>query len=264
MKFAYGSDLHLEFGNLKEIESDANVLLLAGDICIAADMFPMEDTINFKDSHILKGAGHNFNLFFDSVSAQYDQIFMIPGNHEHYHGNFEYTVQKLRDHVPANVTILDNEFVDVGDVRIIGCTLWTDCNQDDWATKNAIRNGMNDYHVIKKGTKSLLPDDTMLEHYRSVDFIRQNMTDRTIVMTHHAPSFMSVNEKYHHMSISNGGYASNLDRFVDETSPLIWIHGHMHDPVDYLIGRTRVVSNPRGYVGHEIDHGQYNFATVEV
>ena len=26
-----------------------------------------------------------------------------------------------------------------------------------------------------------------------------------------------------------------------------WIHGHMHSNVDYMIGDTRVVCNPRGY-----------------
>jgi hypothetical protein len=25
------------------------------------------------------------------------------------------------------------------------------------------------------------------------------------------------------------------------------IHGHLHRPADYLIGDTRIISNPRGY-----------------
>jgi len=29
------------------------------------------------------------------------------------------------------------------------------------------------------------------------------------------------------------------------------VHGHIHTSVDYMIGDdTRVISNPRGYVGH--------------
>jgi hypothetical protein len=50
----------------------------------------------------------------------------------------------------------------------------------------------------------------------------------------------------------NGGYCSAMDEFVlDHENIRVWLHGHMHDPVDYMIGNTRVLSNPRGYIGHE-------------
>jgi hypothetical protein len=59
----------------------------------------------------------------------------------------------------------------------------------------------------------------------------------------------------------NGGYASDLSEFVlDHENIKVWVHGHMHDPVDYVIGGTRVVSNPRGYTPWEGDQfvpGQY-------
>jgi hypothetical protein len=50
----------------------------------------------------------------------------------------------------------------------------------------------------------------------------------------------------------NGAYYSELSDFI-ESHPqiLLWTHGHMHDPSDYVIGSTRVVCNPRGYYGHE-------------
>jgi hypothetical protein len=38
----------------------------------------------------------------------------------------------------------------------------------------------------------------------------------------------------------------------------------MHDPVDYKIGETRVVSNPRGYIGHEDTSGFNPDFTFEV
>ena len=34
----------------------------------------------------------------------------------------------------------------------------------------------------------------------------------------------------------------------------MWIHGHTHQGSDYLLGKTRVVCNPRGYPGQN-DHG---------
>jgi hypothetical protein len=86
-----------------------------------------------------------------------------------------------------------------------------------------------------------------------------------VIITHHGPSFQSVNEKYVHDKTMNGGYASNLDEFVlDHENIKVWVHGHMHDPVDYLIGTTRVLSNPRGYLGHEDTSGFNPDLTFEV
>ncbi len=41
------------------------------------------------------------------------------------------------------------------------------------------------------------------------------------------------------------GYASDLDALMGRAST--WIHGHIHDSVDYRVRGTRIVSNPRGY-----------------
>jgi hypothetical protein len=50
----------------------------------------------------------------------------------------------------------------------------------------------------------------------------------------------------------NGGYSSSLDEFiVDHPQIKLWTHGHTHELFDYMVGETRVVCNPRGYVGHE-------------
>jgi len=29
--------------------------------------------------------------------------------------------------------------------------------------------------------------------------------------------------------------------------PVLWVHGHTHSSRDYVVGRCRVVCNPRGY-----------------
>jgi hypothetical protein len=77
-----------------------------------------------------------------------------------------------------------------------------------------------------------------------------------VVITHMAPSFMSVNEKYLHDTVTNGGYASDMSEFIlDHDNIKVWVHGHMHNPVDYMIGDTRVLANPRGYVPWESDNG---------
>ena len=43
-----------------------------------------------------------------------------------------------------------------------------------------------------------------------------------------------------------------------------WIHGHTHDACDYMIGDTRVLCNPRGYIGHERDASFFKLKYYEV
>jgi hypothetical protein len=50
----------------------------------------------------------------------------------------------------------------------------------------------------------------------------------------------------------NGGYSSDLSEFIlDHPQIKMWTHGHTHDTFDYMIGSTRVVCNPRGYIKYE-------------
>ena len=75
-------------------------------------------------------------------------------------------------------------------------------------------------------------------------------TPNTIIVTHHAPSFQSVHEKYKHDSLLNGGYASNHEELILDNEHIShWIHGHTHCSFDYMIGKTRILCNPHGYPG---------------
>ena len=71
---------------------------------------------------------------------------------------------------------------------------------------------------------------------------------KTVVVTHHAPSIHSIPEIYKTDYLS-AAFASNLEDFISSSKIDIWIHGHLHDPSDYKIGETRIVCNPRGYIG---------------
>ncbi|MGZ5780867.1 MAG: metallophosphoesterase, partial [Burkholderiaceae bacterium] len=68
---------------------------------------------------------------------------------------------------------------------------------------------------------------------------------KTVVITHMAPSRLSVAEQYATDEVS-AAYASNLDHLVEQAD--LWIHGHMHDSFDYRVGKSRVVCNPCGYM----------------
>ena len=53
----------------------------------------------------------------------------------------------------------------------------------------------------------------------------------------------------------SAAFASNMDDFILEHQPRLWIHGHTHESFDYEIGKTRAVCNPRGYAPMAINEG---------
>ena len=253
MKINIVSDLHLECE--PQTLPGGEVLILAGDI---AEYRTLKQDPTFLDE-----------------LSKYDRVFYVMGNHEHYHHRLHKTYNDIKALLPANTSILENEIAEYNGVLFLGATLWTDLNQGDPVTMFSIRNFMNDYKTIqnfypkKNLYHKLTPEATLELHKQSVDYFRTVLAanpDRpVVVITHHAPSFASVNEKYLHDTTINGGYASELSELILEYPNIkLWVHGHMHDPVDYHIGSTRVVSNPRGYVPWESGNGFDANFTVEV
>jgi len=140
--------------------------------------------------------------------------------------------------------------------RFIGTTLWTDFRlyRTPEASMEIARERLEDFHLIKleRGYKlrSLDPGDIIRLNSASVTFLRQELSrpfdGATIVVTHHAPSPRSIPPKFQHDPL-NPAFASDLEDLIHDHAPTLWVHGHMHDSVDYRIDRTRVICNPRGY-----------------
>jgi hypothetical protein len=51
---------------------------------------------------------------------------------------------------------------------------------------------------------------------------------------------------------------------VDHPQIKLWTHGHTHHPFDYIVGETRVICNPRGYINYEPEASNFKLLTVEV
>ena len=252
MKIAVCSDIHLEFGDLpiKNTEK-ADVLVLAGDICVAEDFF--KDELRTR-----------YLKFFEQCSQEFNHVIYIMGNHEHYSGDIDNSIhilKKISGEYP-NIQVLENETLEVDDIVFVCQTLWTDLNNNDTNTKFKLRHYMNDYRIIQilHDNETLLstlsPDDTLSIHKKSVDNIvnvaKNNLNKKVVVVGHHAPSHRSVKPRYELDYEINGGYRSNLDWIMDQNRNIkLWIHGHTHHEFDYVIGDTRVVCNPRGYVNYE-------------
>ena len=277
MKIALVSDVHLEVGDLEfDNTHNANVLILGGDICVGADMVQRDPYNTLGEEY----RSNRFHAFFERCCERFPHVIFIVGNHEHYHGDFTQTVPHFKDvlgYLP-NLHILEKETWVLDDVTFIGGTLWTDMNRRDTRTLHEISRMMNDFRCVDHSAKLADPrgwggrfttTDAADDHDAMVEYIRLTIEgkwdQKFVVVGHHAPSRLSTHPRYAHEAIMNGGYSSELDDFIlDHPQIRLWTHGHTHEDFDYLIGSTRILCNPRGYVNYEERADTWQLVTVEV
>lgn len=180
-------------------------------------------------------------------------VVYVPGNHEYYHGEIGAVQAAMRHRARAlGVHLLDDDETELGGVRFLGCTLWTDYELDGKAKaarrRDAARYYISDFSCIRHRGALLTPADTVAFHRRSVAWLRAKLSEPfagpTVVVTHHAPLRRSVHPRWQ-LSAFNPAFASQLDDLMGK--PALWIHGHTHDSFDYVDHGTRVVCNPKGY-----------------
>ena len=215
---------------------------------------------------------NSYKPLFALLSKRFKHVIMIPGNHTYYNtagicGKEEEFWKDKK--IPKNVHYLDDTVKVIDDVAFIGSCLWTSFNDlDPLAMVHAARS-MNDFICVKKrnyevngvygtviNSSKLKPEDTVYKHYNSVAFIKKSLelyqSNKCIVVTHHMPSELSVNEKFAG-DLLNYAYFTDLSEIMLDWKPLYWVHGHTHDSCDYVIGDTRIICNPLGYHAVQIN-----------
>ena len=232
MKINFISDLHLEFGPL-EIEPEAgDVLVLAGDIDIKGRV----DWIN-------------------TIASKFNHVIYVLGNHEFYNGTMDSIYRKTREGLADNVHLLENESITIAGVTFHGATLWSDFLNGNPMSYLQCDQAINDYRLIRAGDGKhrFKPQIAHSLHNISKVFLQENVKEGDVVVTHMAPSLLSIHEKYKNDMNINGSYASDLSELILDTKPELWFHGHVHTSFDYTVGNTRILCNPRGYVGEELN-----------
>lgn len=247
-KFAYCSDLHLDFGSLVIDNTEgADCLILAGDIIEFSQLVPKSDlSYNYVDE------------FFKNISDQFKQVIWVPGNHEYYGGSIwqgpRIAERYLDKNGFGNIKVVDNGVVYVNDIPVIGTTLWTDLGNANPVVMESVGRSMNDYvHInTKRGDVDVVlrPIDTYNMHMAAIKFLDETITDvPCIVVSHHAPSFACSD---YPPSMLDNAYMSNLGDFIlDHPSINYWIYGHTHSRIEFDLGETKVMSNCRGYAKYE-------------
>lgn len=261
MRIHLHSDLHLEFNDHRLPGGD--LLLLAGDICTARHLDREDVSASPK--------GQRYADFFADCGKKYANVLMIPGNHEAYGTNVSRVVGHISQHIPKNMIVSEQGAFHFGDWVFLVGTAWTDMNKGDPVTHGVVSGAMNDFRMIRYGDSyaRFTTHVAAKLHRQFIAWLKGQLETykdkRVFVMTHHAPSFASIPERFRGELHLNGGFASDLSELILE-SPQIryWAHGHIHDTVDYEIGTTKIISNPRGYVPSESNHAYDPNHTIEL
>lgn len=247
------SDLHISTGELVCPKTDADLIVLAGDVARPAAAMAWATALGRR--------------------ALY-----VPGNHEFYGGTLDGTVAELRRlSEGSDVSVLYNDAVVIDGVRFLGATLWTDfrlfddTGQRDVAMEAGLRFTRDFSRIrLREGDDALFtPSHSSQLFDDHADWLaarlREPFDGPTVVITHHAPSPGSIHPRFEG-SLINACFASNAEHLLNGARAALWIHGHMHDSFDYTVNGTRVVCNPRGYVKNgEIENALFDPAfTVEI
>ncbi len=257
MKIQLLSDLHLEAnpGFVPEPAPDADLLVLAGDI----------------GSYQLRNDGTrmdepDWGLRRFSPRAEHAgwpvPVLFVPGNHEYDGLDFDEAHAGLREACERlGMVWLEGETVVHAGVRFVGSTLWSDYDalgepelgetpQTLLLRHKAFR-AANHYLRRMDGRRhgTLFDAEAMREVALSSQrwlraALAQPFDGPTVAVTHFAPSLRSADPRYG-INAGTAGFCNALDDLLPHAD--LWLHGHLHCPHDYRVGRCRVVANPLGY-----------------
>ena len=249
------SDLHLEShpNFVPQAAPGADVLVLAGDIG------------SYQNNSSLTRLGiADFGL--QRFANWPCPVVFVPGNHEYDGQEFEVAHARLQE-VCARLGFvwLEHELALIQGVRFVGCTLWADFDaitstravtsdvtlgQQLEARDKALRAAnfaLKKNHSLQAG-QPMLADAVRVLGLESQDWLRQALSSpfegKTVVVTHFAPSLRSADPRYG-VNPGTAGFCNALDDLLSQAQ--LWLHGHLHCPIDYRVGDCRVVANPLGY-----------------
>lgn len=257
MKITVISDLHLEclgefsiqhLGN-QIADRPADVLIMAGDIC------PLVST--------------RWTKFLEPVMDSFRHILWVPGNHEYYGSQFKTIHHDHRTNLEtfmagypdsAQIHFLSNQSFQLGDINFIGSTLWADFRKKDPLVMMECAKCVNDFHMIRYGDRLFTPHDqlglnSVAKRWIFAEARRGTAREQmNFVITHHAPSWRSVHDRFKtgYASIFNGTFVNDLDEQIEKHQIHTWVHGHTHNSFKYFIDNTLVYANPHGYQNENV------------
>ena len=189
-------------------------------------------------------------------------VLMVAGNHEFDGREVDEAWPALRARcADLGITLLERESLVLTDaagarIRFVATVRWCDFDLFGDAGRATAMRAAAYYMRIMRSTRRGVAFDAegvreealACREWLAAELAQTGDWDRTVVLTHFAPSLRSADPRYG----AQPGTASfcNAD---DALLPLAstWIHGHLHCRHDYLAehaaGRTRVICHARGH-----------------
>lgn len=214
-------------------------LILAGDVC---------DDLHRKSAGILVPMRDRLpeHAFFG----------VVPGNHDYYNGPLD-DEARMRAAVEAAGATWMQEFDGVlGTSRVLACTLWASMEGRGAMELDWIWEEMKDYreiYMMHDRMRPIFPQDTIEVHKAHLSWLNERMShaptegfERTIVITHHAPSRRALTQK-RRQNYLGAAYASDLEDAIDWSSIDLWLYGHTHHYTTFDVGGTICQNVSLGY-----------------
>lgn len=255
MRIQYASDLHIEF-KANTLYLQENPLSVVGDILVLAG-----DIMLFGKNSLAQ------HLFFDWCADNFQETYIIPGNHEYYNGtelsdsliNFEYFLR-------PNVRYLNNKSIVMGQTKLFFTTLWCVI---DITQLMSVQMGLMDCQRIIYQNRRFNSQDYEIVHQHCLTWLKESLNqssvNRKVVVTHHCPTDRFRDPRFIESTI-NSAFVVRMDDFIEHSLADYWIFGHTHynGGNETLIGRTRLLCNQLGYVHHGEHHSFKANACFEV
>jgi len=298
MKIAICSDLHLEFGDiLLKNEENADVLILSGDICTAkvfkhkpkerAMVLDFFKRCSFQFPHVVYVMGNHEHYDFDiakTYSTLKCKLSDLPNVHllekeTWEHNDVTFVAGTLWTDMNKGDSLTKWHCSQrMNDFQLISNGNRKTHHTNKVYAKNTDGSGLHlkddeGNSVIERVDHYEKPsrwsvDDSVEDHNKMLDYINIVTQDKSkcyVTVTHHAPSALSIDDRYKGDTLMNGAFHSDLSEFILGRPQIkLWTHGHMHNRSDYIIGETRVVCNPRGYIGYENRANNFKLQYIQI
>jgi predicted phosphodiesterase len=234
------SDLHLERGERELPPTDADAIVLAGDISTGTR-----------------------GVEWARRAAAGRPVLYVAGNHEFYGEPLRGLIAQLRQAAAdSSVHVLENDELVLEGVRFLGCTLWSDFEFDGPENRElsmrVCERAVSDYHVIRadREQRPIGPGETLAVHRESRAWLEQRLgagfDGPTVVITHHAP-YIRWRPPKQVARLLAGAFVSDLSPLMGGERVPLWIYGHTHRVADVRLAGTRIVSNPCGYPDERVE-----------
>lgn len=185
----------------------------------------------------------------------------VPGNHEAYGGTIDGTNVEIGRALKGrlvDVTMLVDRAVEIGDLRIVGSTLWSDFRRarGDILSLAAIHQTIVDFRQIyhEDGQRLVVMTDLAERHLRAREFLaeelaRERAGKKLVFVTHFAPVGCMTLEHFR-TTPETPYFVADMDAELEHIGmPDLWVCGHTHARLRRTIGDCRFVNWCRGYPG---------------